>query len=82
MGFTLGGFRELDDPDVRLMPWRSTPTDRVTAVTSWLPVYELGVLAGYTLDVMRRGDDGMPGRRRVPHRPDRPAVARGRADGR
>jgi lysylphosphatidylglycerol synthetase-like protein (DUF2156 family) len=33
----------------------------VTAVTSWLPVYEHGTLTGYTLDVMRRGEDGMPG---------------------
>ena len=60
MGFTLGGFHELDDPDVRLM-LAVTADGQVTAVTSWLPVYEHGVLAGYTLDVMRRGDDGMPG---------------------
>ncbi|WP_139199440.1 bifunctional lysylphosphatidylglycerol flippase/synthetase MprF [Curtobacterium sp. MCBA15_013] len=60
MGFTLGGFRELDDPDVRLM--LAVDADgHVTAVTSWLPVHERGALTGYTLDVMRRGDDGMPG---------------------
>jgi phosphatidylglycerol lysyltransferase len=60
MGFTLGGFRELDDPDVRLM-LAVDADDRVTAVTSWLPVYEHGELTGYTLDVMRRGEDVMPG---------------------
>lgn len=60
MGFTLGGFRELDDPDVRLL-LAAAADGHVTAVTSWLPVYEHGVLTGYTLDVMRRGEDGMPG---------------------
>ncbi|MDM7892116.1 bifunctional lysylphosphatidylglycerol flippase/synthetase MprF [Curtobacterium caseinilyticum] len=60
MGFTLGGFHELDDPDVRLL-LAVTAEGRVTAVTSWLPVYEHGTLTGYTLDVMRRGEDGMPG---------------------
>lgn len=60
MGFTLGGFRELDDPDVRLA-LAIDASDRVVAVTSWLPVYAHGALTGYTLDVMRRGDDGMPG---------------------
>jgi lysylphosphatidylglycerol synthetase-like protein (DUF2156 family) len=60
MGFTLGGFRELDDPDVRLM-LAIDADDRVTAVTSWLPVYEHGELTGYTLDVMRRGEEVMPG---------------------
>jgi lysylphosphatidylglycerol synthetase-like protein (DUF2156 family) len=38
-----------------------TADEHVTAVTSWLPVYEHGVLTGWTLDVMRRGEDGMPG---------------------
>lgn len=60
MGFTLGGFRELDDPDVRLM-LAVTGDGHVSAVTSWLPVHEHGSLTGYTLDVMRRGEDGMPG---------------------
>lgn len=60
MGFTLGGFRELDDPDVRLL-LAVAADGHVTAVTSWLPVYEHGALTGYTLDVMRRGEDGMPG---------------------
>ncbi len=60
MGFTLGGLRELDDPAVRLL-LAVTAEGHVTAVTSWLPVYEHGSLVGYTLDVMRRGDDGMPG---------------------
>jgi phosphatidylglycerol lysyltransferase len=60
MGFTLGGFRELDDPDVRLA-LAVDAEERVVAVTSWLPVYAHGTLIGYTLDVMRRGDSGMPG---------------------
>ncbi|WP_144761683.1 bifunctional lysylphosphatidylglycerol flippase/synthetase MprF [Curtobacterium sp. 9128] len=60
MGFTLGGFRELDDPDVRLA-LAIDAEERVVAVTSWLPVYSCGTLTGYTLDVMRRGEDGMPG---------------------
>ncbi|OIH95134.1 bifunctional lysylphosphatidylglycerol flippase/synthetase MprF [Curtobacterium sp. MCBA15_001] len=60
MGFTLGGFRELDDPDVRLA-LAIDASGRVTAVTSWLPVYSCGTLTGYTLDVMRRGEGGMPG---------------------
>ncbi|WIE75992.1 DUF2156 domain-containing protein [Curtobacterium sp. MCSS17_007] len=60
MGFTLGGLRELDDPSVRLM-LAVTADGHVDAVTSWLPVYEHGALVGYTLDVMRRADDGMPG---------------------
>ncbi len=60
MGFTLGGLRELDDPSVRLL-LAVTAEGHVTAVTSWLPVYEHGALVGYTLDVMRRGEDGMPG---------------------
>ncbi|MDM7888249.1 DUF2156 domain-containing protein [Curtobacterium sp. RHCJP20] len=60
MGFTLGGLRELDDPEVRLV-LAVTADGRVDAVTSWLPVHEHGALVGYTLDVMRRGDDGMPG---------------------
>ncbi|GGL02899.1 hypothetical protein GCM10009769_21310 [Curtobacterium luteum] len=60
MGFTLGGLRELDDPDVRLM-LALDAEDHVVGVTSWLPVYEHGTLTGWTLDVMRRGEGGMPG---------------------
>ncbi|MEK6311500.1 MAG: DUF2156 domain-containing protein [Curtobacterium sp.] len=60
MGFTLGGLRELDDPDVRLM-LAIDAEDHVVGVTSWLPVHERGALTGWTLDVMRRGEDGMPG---------------------
>jgi len=60
MGFTLGGLRELDDPAVRLM-LAVAADGHVTAVTSWLPVHERGALTGWTLDVMRRGEDGMPG---------------------
>ncbi len=60
MGFTLGGLRELDDPDVRLM-LAIDAEEHVVGVTSWLPVHERGALTGWTLDVMRRGEDGMPG---------------------
>lgn len=60
MGFTLGGLPELADPQVRLM--LAIGLDgRVHAVTSWLPRYRDGVVVGWTLDVMRRATDAMPG---------------------
>lgn len=60
MGFTLGGLREMADPRVRLM--LAVGSDgHVHAVTSWLPRYRNGVVVGWTLDVMRRSDDAMPG---------------------
>lgn len=60
MGFTLGGLPELADPQVRLM--LAIGSDgRVHAVTSWLPRYRDGVVVGWTLDVMRRATDAMPG---------------------
>jgi lysylphosphatidylglycerol synthetase-like protein (DUF2156 family) len=53
MGFTLGGLPELRDDDVRCLI--AVDADRtVHAVTSWMPVYRDGHVAGWTLDVMRR----------------------------
>ncbi|MFT2753069.1 bifunctional lysylphosphatidylglycerol flippase/synthetase MprF [Clavibacter sp. Sh2088] len=60
MGFTLGGLRELDDPEVRMLV-AVDASGRVHGVTSWLPVHRDGRLVGRTLDVMRRGADPMPG---------------------
>ncbi|WP_086515673.1 bifunctional lysylphosphatidylglycerol flippase/synthetase MprF [Clavibacter michiganensis] len=60
MGFTLGGLRELDDPEVRML-LAVDAAGRVHGVTSWLPVHRDGRLVGRTLDVMRRGADPMPG---------------------
>ncbi|MDQ0744785.1 phosphatidylglycerol lysyltransferase [Clavibacter sp. B3I6] len=60
MGFTLGGLRELDDPEVRML-LAVDAAGRVHGVTSWLPVFHDGELVGRTLDVMRRGVEPMPG---------------------
>lgn len=60
MGFTLGGLDESVDPAVRLMLARDVD-GRIVAVTSWLPIYGRSGLTGYTLDVMRRGDEAMNG---------------------
>jgi phosphatidylglycerol lysyltransferase len=60
LGFTLGGLPELSDPAVALMLAVDTE-DVVQAVTSWLPTYRNGDVVGWTLDVMRRRDDAMPG---------------------
>lgn len=57
MGFTLGTLREADDPEVRLhvaMDEDST----VEGFTSWMPVGEDGEVIGWTLDLMRRRDEG------------------------
>ena len=58
MGFTLGGVDEALDPEVRC----GIAVDAeglVHGVTSWLPVYGGGgVVTGWTLDLMRRRDDG------------------------
>ncbi|WP_052493209.1 bifunctional lysylphosphatidylglycerol flippase/synthetase MprF [Rhodococcus sp. MEB064] len=57
MGFTLGGLTEMEDPAVRCLV--AIDTDRtVHGVTSWLPVYREGHLAGWTLDFMRRRSAG------------------------
>ena len=60
MGFTLGGFDELKDRDVRLM-LAVGPDGRLQAVTSWLPTFRDGVPIGWTIDFMRRADESMPG---------------------
>lgn len=57
MGFTLGGVDELRDKDTKLL-LAVDKAGRLHGVTSWLPVYEQGLLAGYTLDFMRRDADG------------------------
>lgn len=60
MGFTLGGLDELDDPEV-LCCLAVDGDGTVHGVTSWLPVYQDGILVSRTLDVMRRGAGGFPG---------------------
>lgn len=57
MGFTLGGLRELDDPQTRLL-LAVDEEDHIHAVTSWMPVHSKGSVIGLTLDVMRRDDQG------------------------
>ncbi|MCF3101704.1 DUF2156 domain-containing protein [Streptomyces roseoverticillatus] len=60
MGFTLGGLEELDDPAVRCLI--AVDGDRtVHGITSWMPVYEAGRPAGWTLDFMRRRAAGFRG---------------------
>ena len=60
MGFTLGGVRELDDPQVRCL-LAVDSHDRVVAVTSWLPIHDDGRITGWTMDFMRRTPDASPG---------------------
>ena len=60
MGFTLGGVDELDDPEVRCLLAVDT-SGRLHGITSWLPVYRDGSVRGWTLDFMRRPDDGFSG---------------------
>lgn len=57
MGFTLGGLDQLKDEGVQLM-LALDDDEHVHGVTSWLPVYEEGKLAGYILDFMRRDANG------------------------
>ena len=57
MGFTLGNLSTLHDPEVRLM-LALDEHDNLHGVTSWLPVYEDGALAGWMLDFMRRDPAG------------------------
>ncbi|HEV7169045.1 MAG TPA: DUF2156 domain-containing protein [Micrococcaceae bacterium] len=57
LGFTLGGVAELQDPEVRCL--LALDADQTLhAVTSWLPVYDKGRIAGWTLDLMRRRRNG------------------------
>ncbi|QDZ42005.1 bifunctional lysylphosphatidylglycerol flippase/synthetase MprF [Corynebacterium sp. sy039] len=60
MGFTLGGLEEIQVPGTCLL-LAVGDDGTVHGVTSWMPVYESGVLAGYTLDMMRRADHGFKG---------------------
>lgn len=57
MGFTLGGVAELDDPDVRIL-MALDEHGTVQGVTSWMPVFCEGRIIGWTLDFMRRLEDG------------------------
>lgn len=57
MGFTLGGVAELDDPGV-LMLLAVDEGGKLHGATSWMPVYDQGDIIGYTLDFMRRREDG------------------------
>jgi len=60
MGFTLGGIEELSGDGVRCLI--AVDADRtVHGITSWLPVYRDGEVAGWTLDFMRRRSDGFRG---------------------
>jgi phosphatidylglycerol lysyltransferase len=57
MGFTLGTLREADDPEVRLH--LAVDKDRtIEGFTSWMPVGDGGAIVGWTLDLMRRRDQG------------------------
>jgi phosphatidylglycerol lysyltransferase len=60
MGFTLGTAAELEDPDVRLM-LAIDGDGRIHGITSWLPNYRDGVVIGWTLDFMRRGENSVSG---------------------
>ena len=58
MGFTLGGLEEALDPEVGT-ELAVDAEGTIHGVTSWLPVYGPGgVVVGWTLDVMRRRQDG------------------------
>jgi phosphatidylglycerol lysyltransferase len=58
MGFTLGGVDEALDPEVRA-GIAVDSAGLVHGVTSWLPVFGGdGAITGWTLDLMRRRDDG------------------------
>ncbi len=59
MGFTLGGVAELDDPDVRILV-AVDENEVVQGVTSWMPIFADGKTIGWTLDFMRRLNDGFP----------------------
>jgi lysylphosphatidylglycerol synthetase-like protein (DUF2156 family) len=57
MGFTLGSLHEASDPEVRLALAISSDGE-VDGFLSWLPVYGEGHVRGWTLDLMRRRDNG------------------------
>ena len=57
MNFMLGGLDELNDPNIRCLV--AVDADRkLHAITSWLPVYDAGSPAGWTIDLMRRNTEG------------------------
>jgi lysylphosphatidylglycerol synthetase-like protein (DUF2156 family) len=60
LGFTLGGLRELRDPEVKLM-LAVGPGGQIEGVTSWLPSRRDGDVIGLTLDFMRRRSGSMNG---------------------
>lgn len=60
MGFTLGGMDELMDDDV-LCCVAVDSGGVAHGVTSWLPVFAEGRVVSWTLDFMRRREDGFPG---------------------
>ena len=60
MGFTLGGMDELMDDDV-LCCVAVDAEGLVHGVTSWLPVFDEGRVVSWTLDFMRRRENGLPG---------------------
>ncbi|WP_150954209.1 bifunctional lysylphosphatidylglycerol flippase/synthetase MprF [Microbacterium testaceum] len=57
MGFTLGTLHEAADPEVRLA-LAVSPQGDVDGFLSWLPIWGEGEIRGWTLDLMRRRDDG------------------------
>ncbi|WBT09816.1 DUF2156 domain-containing protein [Corynebacterium sp. SCR221107] len=57
MGFTLGTLSELNDPDTQIL-LAVDGDGRVHGMTSWLPAYHGGRIAGIVLDVMRRDASG------------------------
>lgn len=58
MGFTLGSVEEALDPEVRIA-LATDESGSIHGVLSWLPVFGPdGTMRGWTLDVMRRRDDG------------------------
>lgn len=57
MGFTLGSLAEADDPDVRLHLAVSAD-GTIEGFTSWMPVSDDGEVVGWTVDLMRRRDEG------------------------
>ena len=57
MGFTLGGLAEADDPAVRLH-LAVDADETIEGFTSWMPVSDNEQVVGWTLDLMRRRDQG------------------------
>lgn len=57
MRFTLGTLAEAEDPEVRLA-LAIDPRGNVDGFLSWLPIHGEGVVRGWTLDLMRRREDG------------------------